>query len=339
MKRTLKVTGFRILVFLSIYCSMTALNAEEKSSRFLEKKEVQTFIKEMVHKYHFSKAELTSLFRHFIPNQKILQTMKRPYEAQPWFRYQANLVTEERAKAGVEFWKEHQKILQKAEKEFGVPAEIIVAILGVETYYGKKTGNFPVFEALATLAFAYPPRAAFFRSELEHFLLLTRSQKLNPRTTLGSYAGAMGTPQFMPSSYRRFAVDFTHTGKIDLMNNIGDAIGSVGNYFKMHGWKSGESVVLKANVTNKRVKSLGINPKDIKPRTTLNEFRNRGVKFQSKREIKNNAFATLIALDKNPTSKEYWLTLHNFYVITRYNHSTLYAMAVYELSQRIKSLR
>ncbi|HEV2524731.1 MAG TPA: lytic murein transglycosylase, partial [Gammaproteobacteria bacterium] len=236
-----------------------------------------------------------------------LRLMSKQYEALPWYRYRDTIVTEKRIKEGVQFWTEHKDLLKKAEEKFGVPAEIIVAILGLETSYGKITGNYPVLQALATLAFDYPRRAAFFRGELEHFLLLVNEGSLDPITTRGSFAGAMGTPQFMPSSYRRYAVDFSGTGKRDLIHDMADVIGSVANYLKANGWKKNENVIS-------------------------------GLRLKGNNNLLQKG--KLIELQKNANrDKEQWIGLNNFKVILRYNHSVHYAMAVYQLSQKIRTLK
>jgi len=323
------------LLFITLFLGVFSVQAEDNS--FFAKKDVKNFIQEMSEKHHFDKALLSMLFKSFEPNAKILKTISKPYEALPWYRYQAALITEERIQKGVQFWTENEKMLKKAELKYGVPPEIIVAILGVETFYGKKTGNYPVFESLSTLAFSYPPRATFFKSELEQFLLLAQEENLNPKTTLGSYAGAIGAPQFMPSSYRRFAVDFTGKGKRDLINSMEDAIGSIGNYFNQHGWKNGETIALKTSLSETKDASQFANPKNPKPHLTLKALQKLGVNIPN---VKNDAqYATLIMLDAGNQTKEPWLGFNNFYVITRYNHSIHYAMAVYQLSQRLRALK
>lgn len=274
-----------------------------KNTTFAKRKEVQKFIQTMHKKHKLDKKNLTTLFDEFGTEPKVLTLMSKQYEALPWYRYRDTVVTEKRAKEGVLFWKKHEVLLKKAEKKFGVPAEIIVAILGVETSYGQVTGNYPVLQTLATLAFDYPRRAPFFRAELEHFLLLVNEGSLHPIATRGSYAGAMGVPQFMPSSYRRYAVDFSGTGKRDLIHDTADVIGSVANYLKANGWKKNEKIVLKANINSPQA-------------------------------------GKLIVLEKNANhAKEQWVGFDNFNVILRYNRSNHYAMAVYQLSQQIRTLK
>jgi membrane-bound lytic murein transglycosylase B len=313
--------------------------ASNMVSSFANRKEVQQFIQQMSKKHGFDIATLTDFFKAFSSEQKVITLMDKPSEAQPWYRYQKNLVTEQRIKEGVLFWKKNATILKKAEKQFGVPPEIIVAILGIETYYGQRTGTYPVLQSLATLAFDYPRRADFFKSELEQFLLLVKEEKLDPIKTLGSYSGAIGAPQFMPSSYRRFAVDFENKGKRDLMYSMSDTIASVANYFKIHGWLAGEKIVDKATVSGTQYRTLlAGKSKDPKPSQTLNELAKYNIRLGKNSPSRNTSKKVkFIALEKENNQIDPWLLYNNFYVITRYNHSTNYAMAVYQLSQQIRS--
>jgi membrane-bound lytic murein transglycosylase B len=214
-----------------------------------------------------------------------------------------------------------------------VPAEIIVAIIGVETYYGRVAGSYRVIDALSTLAFDYPARSPFFTSELKHYLILARDQGLDPTELKGSYAGAMGFGQFMPSSYREYARDFDGDGIVDIWENPVDAIGSVANYFKQHGWRTGETVVVAADANDDTPEDVFVQSrKDLKPEHTIAEFAAQGVVAREKLDPAALATAMKFELEDG---YEYWLGLHNFYVITRYNHSAMYAMSVYQLSQRL----
>jgi membrane-bound lytic murein transglycosylase B len=220
--------------------------------------------------------------------------------------------------------------LKQAQERYGVPPHIITAIIGVETQYGKNTGSYAVIEALRTLAFGYPRRSKFFRSELEQYLLMAREEELEPLTPKGSYAGAMGMPQFMPSSFRKYAVDFDDNGKRDLWNSPADVIGSVGNYLMRHGWKAGEPVAFKLDQ-----RPSGIPPgnrRGQKPNISMSKFSKSGATLPA--EVSAMEKAALLEY-KQKNKRDYWLGLHNFYVITRYNHSNLYAMAVYQLAQAI----
>jgi membrane-bound lytic murein transglycosylase B len=297
---------------------------------FENKKDVLVFIDEVSKKHGFDKEDLQKLFAKIEFKQSIIDAITRPAEGKPWFQYRPIFVTNTRIKEGVEFWNKNQEILDRAEKEYGVPPEIIVAIIGVETRYGRHKGGYRVLDSLATLAFGYPKRAKFFRSELEQYLLLAREEKLDPLAVKGSYAGAMGQAQFISSSYRNFAVDFDGDGKRDLWNNTSDAIGSVANYFKRHKWIPGGKVTTPVLVGSNHIQVLV--EKGYKPHSTVADLQKRGVTPKTK--VNPDQLGALIEL-KKIAGREYWLGLNNFYVITRYNHSPLYAMAVYQLGQAI----
>ena len=297
---------------------------------FENRKDVRNFINEVSKKHSFEKESLKKLFTEIEFKQSIIDAISRPAEGKPWFEYRPIFVTNTRINEGVTFWNQNQKTLERAEKKYGVPPEIIVAIIGVETRYGRHKGGYRVLDSLATLAFGYPKRAKFFRSELEHYLLLAREEKLDRVNIKGSYAGAMGQAQFISSSYRNFAVDFDGDGKRDLWNNTSDAIGSVANYFKRHKWVPGGKVTIPVTVTSNHINSLV--EKGYKPHSTVADLRQLGVKTNSK--LNPGEMGALIELKKQ-VGQEYWLGLNNFYVITRYNHSPLYAMAVYQLGQAI----
>ncbi len=311
---------------------LISANAHEKP--LTDREDVKAFVNMMVKKHHFDAVQLKSWLNKAKIQPTILTTISKPAEKMPWHRYEPIFLTQKRIDEGVVFWKQNKAALAKAEKEYGVPAEIITAIIGVETFYGKHAGQHSVLDSLVTLGFDYPPRSKFFLSELEEFLLLAREEKWDPTTIKGSYAGAMGKPQFISSSYRRYAIDFNHNGQRDLMNNVDDAIGSVANYFKLNGWKKGDPIVLPAKVKGEKFKAVlasGMNPK---PDLTIQKMTQLGVSGP-KVTPPNQSFA-LIALE-GKTGPEYWLGAQNFYVITRYNHSNLYAMAVYNLSEKVKS--
>lgn len=296
--------------------------------------QVQAFIQEMVDKHHFDKKELNTLFSEAKIQPTIIAAMQRPAESKPWYQYRSIFLTPERIQGGVNFWKNNEAALVEAEKRYGVPPEVVTAIIGVETFYGKNKGSYRVLDALSTLAFEYPPRAPFFRSELEHFLLLCREQHFDPLSPKGSYAGAMGTPQFISSSYRNFAVTLEEKDQVDLINNHSDAIGSVAHYFNKHGWKSGQAVAIPATLRKAADASLIADRKNPKPAYSLAESKTHDI-VPKTRMNSNDQFA-LIELESSSDKPEYWLGLNNFYVITRYNHSSLYAMAVYQLSEAIK---
>lgn len=299
-----------------------------------KRKDVRKFITAM-HKTHgFNKNELRKVFTRVNINPKIIEAISRPAEAKPWHEYRPIFLTNNRIDGGVEFWKQHEEALDRAYNEFGVAPEIIVAIIGVETQYGKHGGRYLVLESLATLAFNYPKRSKFFKNELEQFLLLAREEKMNPLGIKGSYAGAMGKPQFIPTSFRRFAVDFDGDGKRDLWENSVDVIGSVANYFARHNWRKDQPVASKASVNGSGYKELV--EKGIRPHTELAEFFKQGIEIAD--EFPPDEKAALIELQLQD-GLEHWVGLDNFYVITRYNHSELYAMAVYQLGKAIKEQR
>lgn len=296
--------------------------------------EIRAFITDLVTRHGFERPSLEALFDEAERRQDILDAIARPAEAKPWFEYRPIFVNAQRINGGVDFWNRNAELLAKAERTYGVPPEVVTAIIGVETRYGANVGRYRVLDALATLAFEYPPRAAFFRSELEHFLLLTREEAADPLAIRGSYAGAMGQSQFISSSYRNFAVDFDDDGKRDLWNSTADAIGSVANYFREHGWATGQPVVSRARVRGDAYKDLLA--QGLKPHTALAEFERRGV--SSDEALASEQPAALIEL-QSESGAEYWIGLNNFYVITRYNRSPLYAMAVFQLSQEIRKQR
>jgi membrane-bound lytic murein transglycosylase B len=299
------------------------------NTSYTNRAEVQQFIDDLVKKDGFSREELKSIFAEAEKQDRIIELMMKPAEGKPWYQYRKIFLTDKRARAGVEFWAEHADILDKASEKFGVDPEIIVAIIGVETFYGRRTGSISVLNALATLGFDYPPRSKFFSKELREYLILARDEGWKAEEPKGSYAGAMGMGQFIPSSYRNYAVDFSGDGKRDLWNSE-DAIGSVANYFKRHGWRKGEGVAVPALARGDQVERLKT---DMKPSYSLREMSSHGVRPRNLPDSDGPFSLVALELEKG---HEYWIGQKNFYVITRYNHSPLYAMAVYQLSQEIK---
>jgi membrane-bound lytic murein transglycosylase B len=305
----------------------------------------RAFVAEMAGKHGFTQAELAALMAEARYQQRIIDAMNRPYEAKPWRDYQPIFVTPERIQGGVAFWRDNAALLARAEAAYGVPPQIIAAIIGVETNYGRNLGDHRVIDALSTLGFAFPRRADFFRGELEEFLLLTRDEQVDPLAAKGSYAGAVGKPQFIPSSYRAYAVDFDRDGRRDLWASNADVVGSVGNYLAQHGWRRGQPVAVAAELAQGRPSGIAIADKrPAVPEETLARLAAAGVSpappFPPKSEqggradsVDDGTRAALIELDGN--EPEYWLGFDNFYAITRYNHSNLYAMAVYQLSREI----
>lgn len=302
-----------------------------KISSYAEHPEALIFIDEMVANEGFDKDALLKIFSQVKYKEVTIKSKTSPAEAKPWSEYRKILVTPQRVEQGLKFWKQNKETLARAESVFGVPAEVIIAIIGVETRYGRITGRHRVLDSLATLAFDYPGKSSkYFRGELRHLLLLAQEEGFEPLELKGSYAGAMGYGQFMPSSFRNYAVDFDGDGRRDIWKNTVDAIGSVANYFHRHGWKKDGVVTVPAKVKGDEFRSLLVTKrKDLIPKYTLSQLIEAG--FSPKGEYDTEQLATAMLL-KGSNGDEHWVGLKNFYVITRYNHSALYAMAVYQLS-------
>jgi membrane-bound lytic murein transglycosylase B len=314
---------------------LLAWAAQGQATGYAENPQTRELIQQMVEEQGFDRTELEALFAGAIRKDKILEAIARPAEkTKPWYEYRRIFVTDTRTEQGLEFYRLYAASLQRAEREYGVPAEIIVAIIGVETRYGRNKGSWRVLDALSTLAFDYPKRSAFFSRELKEYLLMTREQNLPTTELLGSYAGAMGYGQFIPSSYRAYAVDFDGDGIVDIIDNPVDAIGSVANYFSRHGWRTGEPVAVRARV-DEGYRSEWMND-GLKPKHTVAELADHSI--YPARPGAEGARAVAIEFEAQ-RGAEYWLGWHNFYVITRYNHSSMYAMCVYQLSQQIEAQR
>ena len=294
------------------------------------KPEVEKFIAQMVQEHQLDGPALRQMFSQLKSNDGVVKAINAPATSKPWFEFKNIFVTPTRTSGGVDFWNANAEQLKRAREIYGVPEEIIVAIIGVETIYGKRTGSFRVIDALYTLAFEMPERANYFRGELEQFLLLTRENGLDPTTVKGSFAGAIGMPQFMPTSFRRFAVDFDSDGKINLWENVPDVIGSVANYLHFFGWVAGQPVVVPARISGTDYKDIV--EKGFKPHLTLAQMLPKGVEPTD--PLPADLVAGLFALDLEQ-GPDYWLAFNNFYVITRYNRSKNYAMAVYQLAAAI----
>ena len=295
--------------------------------------ERERFADEMALKHGFDGAELRVLLDQARYRQGIIDAMERPYEGKPWHRYRQLFLTPERIAMGLGFWRENAELLARAQAAYGVAPEVIVAILGVETSFGARIGEHRAIDALTTLAFSYPKRAEFFRGELESLLLLGRDERVDPLKAVGSYAGALGKPQFIPSSYRAYAVDFDGDGRRDLWGSNADVVGSVANYFQRHGWRRDEPVAFPARLAGALPEGVEVaEKKPLAPNTTAGQLRVAGVDWSG--TVASDTPATLIRLDGQ--GEEYWVALANFYVITRYNNSNLYAMAVYQLSREIR---
>lgn len=307
---------------------------EVRYDSYLEYPEAQAMITTLKAE-GFSESYLQQVLSEAKRQESILKAIARPAEKRlTWGEYREIFIKPKRISQGVAFWQENRAALERAEATYGVPAEIIVAIIGVETRYGRITGSYRVVDALATLGFDYPRRGEFFRGQLMEYLRLVQEEGTDFTAHKGSYAGAMGYGQFIPSSYRNFAIDFDGDGKRDIWENKTDAIGSVANYFAEHGWKSGEPVLSAVALPeNLEEEWFGKGRKGLTPVVTLQQWQQRGVVAQLQRPPQDKA--TLLRLEIGE-DMQYWLGLHNFYVITRYNHSNLYAMAVYRLSEQIR---
>ena len=326
------LSRFLVLLLSLLLCQFCVA---KENHDFVKRPAVKIFIDKMVKKHHFKKAALVKLFKSVKIRPSVVASINHPLEQRPWYTYERLFVTEWRIREGVVFWNKYHTALSHAEKKYGVPASVIVATIGVETKYGKHTGEYPVIDALANIAFSKSTRAKFFQSELEEFLLLTREQHLDPLKVMGSYAGAIGQPQFMPSSYRRYAVSYSGHAKIDLSHNEDDIIASIANYYQKFGWQKDEPIAIPASIVGNKYQFF--------------LDKNNGVRMSSYSTLRNYGIIPKEALATNQQFKlielrgywgnEYWLAFHNFGVIKRYNASDLYAMAVFQLSHYISDLR
>ena len=313
---------------LSSSCSHMAGAAPGKT---LDQDAMDRFISTLVKSHDFDRSQLEQTFSEAKYLQSVIDAITRPAEKLAWYRYKQIFLTEDRINGGVDYWRRHASALSRAEEQFGVPAEVIVAIIGIETRYGSHKGNYRVIDSLSTLAFHYPKRAEFFRSELEQFMLLTQEQQVDPLEITGSYAGAMGVPQFIASSYRNYAIDFDGDNHINLWDNHTDAIGSVANYFSRHGWVSGAPVIYP--VTRMPASAQNLAQDKPLPQSSYESLQQAGVELT--RPLAADTAVALLEFEETD-GPMYWLGLKNFYVITRYNHSQLYALAAYLLSQEIR---
>lgn len=311
----------RISIIICLILPLAAFSAQPITPQ----QKIQQFIAVMVKKYHFKNESLQQLLARRKPNGDIIKRITFPYESKPWLVYRQHFITPHRIKNGVKYWKKHKNDLLSAQKQFGVPASVIVAIIGVESNYGQFSKHFNELDALTTLAFYYPKRGRFFQKELKQYLLLTREQKIDPTTLYGSYAGALGIPQFMPSSYKHYGVDFSGNGKVDLLNDHKDAIGSIANYLKKNGWRKHQAVAVPAAVTKSPAAS------QLKSRKQLAQWKKIGV--NSTKRLNPALKAKLIAMGDG---SNYWLVFRNFRAIMSYNPRIPYAMVVYQLSTKIQ---
>ncbi len=315
-----------LALFVLLNCAATAAHAFDANNP-----KVSAFVDDMVDNHAFDRDALLQLLQKAQTQQSIIDAISRPAEkTKAWFEYRAIFINDKRIDEGVTFWRAHEPELLRISNETGVAPEIIVAIIGVETYYGRLAGNYKVLDALATLAFDYPPRSKFFSKELKEYLLLAREEDIDPTVAMGSYAGAMGAPQFMPSSFRAYAVDSNADGRRDIWTNWEDVFGSVANYFVEHGWHQGASVAAPATLGSNW---HGTPPENqLKATESVGSLSAQGVVFAT--DLAAEAKGQMLTLE-NEQGPEYWVAFDNFFVITRYNRSVMYALAVYQLGQAI----
>lgn len=313
------------------------IGAEGARKAYGSRPDVQVFVREMAERHGFVASELAYLFTRVRRQQAALQAIAPPKDpgARSWQAYRARFVNDARVREGVAFWQNHAAALERAAREQGIPAEIVVAIIGIETLYGRNSGSFRVIDALATLAFDYPPRAEYFRSELEQYLLFARDQGIDVFSVKGSYAGAIGIPQFMPGSYRRYAVDFDGDGVIDLRASPADAIGSVANFLRQHGWRPGEPIALPAHVNGAAHRAML--DAGIEPKFPMRELRQYGVETRTGLALETPV--ALVDFETPGAPTEYRLGLLNFFVLTRYNRASFYAAAVMDLAAAIRAAK
>jgi len=297
------------------------------------REDVRVFIADVAARHDLDADALADLLGQAESRKPILEAISRPAERViPWHEYRDRFMTEQRILKGADFWQAHAERLD-ATKLQGVPPAVVVGILGVETMFGEITGRFRVIDALATLAFDYPPRSRYFRGELEQFLLLAREEHVEPLSAQGSYAGAMGAPQFMPTSYRAYSVDGDGDGRRDLWGSWDDVIASVANYLARHGWRAGEPIVVRASLADDAVAKFDTSKLELNE--TVGSLRAKGVEFQT--DLPTTAPAMLVVGD-GKDGPEYRVGFTNFYAITRYNRSTMYAMVVHDLGQAVANV-
>ncbi|MCL2886856.1 MAG: lytic murein transglycosylase B [Betaproteobacteria bacterium] len=329
-----RLGGLAALLLAGLFAPAPAV-ATEALPAFTDDPAVVDFAGDLELRHGFDAVDLLGQFARVKPNPRVLQLIAPPDSPQQrsWERYRQRFVNERRIANGIRFWQDHPTALVRARVLYGVPEEIIVAIIGVETEYGRNTGGFGVFEALATLAFRYPRRSDYFRGELEQFLLLARENRFDPLAVKGSYAGAIGIPQFMPGSQRRFAIDFDGDGRVDLSRSVDDAIGSVARFLEQHGWQSGQPIAAPARLAE--APEAALIEAGIRPSLTVESLQRQGIAAVADPQ----ALAALIDLVSPGKATEYWLGFENFYVITRYNRSSFYAMSVFQLAEAIRQRR
>ncbi|HXV59125.1 MAG TPA: lytic murein transglycosylase B [Vicinamibacteria bacterium] len=316
------------MLLIAYYCLLALLASPATPSP----PAIDAFIEEMAAKHGFDKSELEVAFGRVRSQKTIIELMDRAVEPKPWDEYRNLFVNPEKLEGGERFWRDHHRALERARERYGVPEEIITAVIGIESHYGRHLGRFNVLEALVTLAFDYPRRSGTFRLELEHYLLLAREEGIiGLESTRGSYAGAMGIAQFMPGSYRRYAIDFDGDGRRDLLRSAEDAIGSVANYFTAHGWQSDQPIAAPVQIVGGSTEPF--QSSRLSTRYRLEELKALGVEAPGVYALDSRVIPVKLS---NRVDTEYWLGFDNFYVITRYNQSTYYAMAVHQLAAALR---
>jgi membrane-bound lytic murein transglycosylase B len=329
------MNSIRCAPLFAILLSSIPAIAADTSAVNLNQTNVVTFIDEMVEEHDFDRKALNAVLARAQIKQTIIKKISTPAERTlTWAEYRKIFITKERINVGATFWLENNEMLERIELETGVPIEMLVGIIGVETYFGRITGKDRVIDALATLAFEYPPRSEFFRKELKEFLILAREEEIDPTEPMGSYAGAMGRPQFMPSSFRAYAVDSTGDGKRDIWNNWADVAGSIANYFLAHRWRVGEEVVAQATLGSNWNGPVPTPANTLKVTDTLESLSKRGVMFVT--DLPAASKGQLLTYEGD-AGMEHWVGFHNFFVITKYNRSVMYALAAHQLGQLITS--
>ena len=321
----------RYSLLAALACAPVGAQPADAAGFDLQRPEIVEFVNEVVSRDGLNRKDVRALLKEAQPQPKIIEAMNRPIEkAAPWWEYREHFLTPERIREGTSFWLDHKNTLEQISAQYQVPCEYLVAILGVETRYGRQTGRYRVLDALATLAFDYPPRHSYFREELKQFLLLAKENQLDPLTATGSYAGAMGAPQFMPSSYRRYAVDANTDRRRDLWADWDDILASVANYLHEYGWVAGGPVLAETRLEPDP--SFQIEPHNLELDQTVESLGAHGVKVEM--SVPADTPVVLISAEQRD-GPAYRVGFHNFYVITRYNASARYAMVVYELAQAV----
>ncbi|MEM9329125.1 MAG: lytic murein transglycosylase B [Bacteroidota bacterium] len=314
-----------MLIFLVVLATSQSVRAQ------VNEQTVDAFVKRFARDHEVSAASVREQLSQATYRPGVIETMDRPAEGMPWYRYRKIFMTDDRIAAGVRFWEAHRKTIEQVSTDTGVAPEVILGILGVESFFGERKGKHKILDVLYTLAFAYPRRTIFFQRELEEFLVLTKEEQLDLAVVKGSYAGAMGYAQFMPSSYRAYAKSFEEGGTRDLINSPEDAIASVANYLAVHRWKEGAQV---ASAAIKAPEAGDRESSSAKPKHPLSYYENLG--FVAAEPLPKETLVSFLQYELEDGDYEYWYGLHNFYVITRYNRSRMYAMVVFQLGEAIK---